>query len=277
MLLRFLLPVTAALAATSAAAALPKCPAVAPAPPLSAPCRQFYLDLRAPEPATPPPSTERIFCHSFYALSYSSARRNPVWTSYRLTDEMAGQSDRFGRRSRTFGRQAGLSVSQQPHHNDWQFPPFARGHMTPDNDAPTCETQADTYWVTNIVPQVSGFNSGRWSRLEVAVHRLAISEGEIFVVTGPIFDGSRPPMNGIAVPSAIFKALYVPSRRFALAFISTNESRTVCTIVPIAEVERRTGVDVFPSLSDSTKAQLPAMPAGWGRFPRQCTRTTNDP
>ena len=273
MLLRLLLAVVAALATTSAYAQLPVCPPVAAAPPAAAPCLQFHFERRQPKVTTSPPPAVRIFCHSFYAISYSPALRNPGWTSYRLTGEMAGQADTFDRRSRTFAAQAGLDASEQGHHNDWQFPPFARGHLTPDNDAPTCATQADTYWVSNIVPQNSKFNGGLWAKLERAVHRLAISEGEVFIVTGTIFGEPRAPMNGIAVPSALFKAIYVPSRGFALAFIATNEFPSRCRIVPIAEVQRQSGLNVFPSLPASIRAQLPQMPSGWGAFPNACEAT----
>ncbi|HYJ53133.1 MAG TPA: DNA/RNA non-specific endonuclease [Allosphingosinicella sp.] len=273
MLMRYLLPVAIALASSAATAALPKCPRTDPAPPMAAPCRQFYLDRRAP--ASPPSAgaSEPIFCHSFYALSYSPARRNPVWTSYRLTGEMSEQSDRFGRRGYTFARQEGLASSQQPRDGNWTNTGFARGHMTPDNDAPTCATQADTYWVTNIVPQVPGFNSGLWAGLEGALHDLAIGEGEIFIVTGPIFGAPRRRMGTIEVPSHLFKAIYVPSRGFALAFIASNENPTRCRIVPLADLELQAGIDVFPSLPDSLKAELPAMPAGWGGFPSRCRAT----
>ena len=243
---------------------------VLPAPPAPAPCLQFYLGGQMPAGPAPASVDQRLFCHSFYALTYSTTRRDPVWTSYRLTAAMARSSDGFTRHSRTFAPQPGLSVNEQGAHGNYRHPPFDRGHMTPDNDAPDLATQADTYFVSNIVPQISGFNEGLWSQLEGAVHRLAESEGDVYVVTGPIFGDNRPAMNGIAVPSAIFKAIYVPSRGFALAFVSTNERRTECRIVPVAEVQRQTGFDPFPSLQTAVKAQLPALPPGWGAFPSAC-------
>lgn len=266
MLRWILLPAAALLAAATAAPAQP------PAPPAPAPCLQFYLERRAPEPVAPPAADERIFCHSFYALSYSSGRHDPVWTSYLLTRAMVAGADSFKRRNRRFAQQAGLAADQQGNHDDYTNQGFARGHMTPADDAPDRPTQADTFVVTNIVPQVGPFNGGLWAQLERAVHRLAASEREVYIVTGPLFEEARNPIHGIAVPSAIFKAIYVPSRRFALAFVSTNEQPTRCTIVAIAELQRRSGLDPFPSLTAATKASVPAMPAGFGGFPTGCRR-----
>lgn len=243
---------------------------VQPAPPAAAPCLQFYLGGRPPTAIRPAARDHRLFCRSFYALTYSTRQRNPVWTSYRLTRDMVQGADRIPRRSRRFAPQAGLTSAEQGNHDDYVHPPFHRGHMTPDNDAPNLAMQADTYVVSNIVPQIGGFNSGLWAQLESAVHRLAASEGEVFVVTGPIYAPSLTPMNGIAVPSHVFKAIFVPSRGFALAFISTNAHPTACGIVPVAEVQRLTEVDVFPSLPATAKARLPDLPEDWGNFPRRC-------
>ncbi|HEY0412345.1 MAG TPA: DNA/RNA non-specific endonuclease [Allosphingosinicella sp.] len=275
MLRNFLLPFAVVLAvAAPAGARRPRAhPAsagsVQPAAPAPAPCLQFYLAGQPPV-ETAPGADERLFCHSFYATNYSTSRRDPIWTSYHLTAAMARASDAFDRHSRTFAPQDSLAAALQGSHNDFENPPFDRGHLTPDNDAPDLPQQADTYVVTNIVPQISGFNEGLWSRLEKATHKLAESERELYIVTGSIFGPSRPPMNGITVPSALYKAIYAPSRGFALAFISTNANPTVCRIVAIAEIKRQAGVDPFPSLPAPVKARLPAMPPRWGNFPRAC-------
>lgn len=267
MIRRILISISMALATATPANAFP--PAVHPAPPAAAPCPQFYLGGVPPAEVTAG-TGEQLFCHSFFVTNYSTTRRDPVWTSYHLTAAMARGSDAFPRHGRTFAQQVGLAGSLQGNDRDFLHQAFARGHMTPDNDAPDLATQADTYVVTNIVPQVGPFNGGVWARLEAAVHGIAESDGDVFIVTGPIFTTPRPPMNGIAVPSALFKAIFVPSRGFALAFISTNANPTVCRIVAIATVQAEANIDPFPSLPAATKATLPTRPAGWGGFPPAC-------
>jgi endonuclease G len=244
---------------------------VDPAPPVPPPCLQFYLGGQAPAVVAPTAPNGQVFCHSFYALSYSTALHDPIWTSYELTAAMVRGSAGFDRANITsFAAQAGLSATQQARNSDYTDRRFQRGHMTPDNDAGDEPAQADTYVITNVVPQNGGLNGGLWARLEGAVHALGGSEGSVFVVTGPLFESSRPPMHGIAIPSHTFKAIFVPSRGFALAFVATNEKPTVCTIVPIDDIARRAGIDPFPSLPASVKATLPVRPPGWGHFPRAC-------
>ena len=88
--------------------------AAAPAPPAAAPCPLSIL-ARARRPA----GRAAAFCHSFYAISYSTTLRDPVWTSYRLT---AG--DGPGRRPHwplfgLFRQDPALTAAQQGAHRDY--------------------------------------------------------------------------------------------------------------------------------------------------------------
>jgi endonuclease G len=228
-------------------------------------CPAFYAEGRAPATVGAPARSDgRTICHSFYAVSYSTTLRNPLWTSYRLTREMALGADAIGRYHGTFRAEPGLTASEQGAHDDYLFPPFDRGHLTPANDAIDMEAQRDTFVITNVVPQISELNQGTWRLLEASVHELAEQEGEVFVVTGAVFAATprlmrRPGRQGrIAVPDATFKALYVPSRNVAIGYFATNANPTVCTILSVAELTRRTGVNPFPSLPSSATARRPA-------------------
>lgn len=262
------------LAQGAMAAQAAKSKAVAPAPPAPAPCTAFYLGGQAP---TGGPSG-RILCHSFYAISYSTTLRDPVWTSYRLTREMARGGDSIGRFPGPFRQDPALTAAQQGAHSDYTNadPAFDRGHLTPANDAIDMPHQSDTFVVTNIVPQAGLFNRGVWRLLEASVHQLAVRDGEVFIVTGATY--ATPPRmmhranrpDRIAVPEVTYKAIYVPSRRVAIGYYATNVHPTTCTIVSIAELARRTGVNPFPSLPASVTASLPAFtPPGQ---PPECRR-----
>jgi endonuclease G len=246
----------------------------APVPPAPASCTAFYLD---GQPPTGGPSG-RILCHSFYAVSYSTTLRDPLWTSYRQTRAMSLGGDAIGRFSGPFRQDPALTAAEQGAHSDYTnaTPPFDRGHLTPANDAIDMAHQSDTFVVTNIVPQAGLFNRGVWRLLEAAVHDLAKQEGEVFIVTGATF--ATPPLmmhragrpDRIAVPEVTYKAVYVPSRRAAIGYYATNVHPTTCTIVSIAELARRTGVNPFPSLPASATASLPAFtPPG---VPPECRR-----
>src|ERR1043165_5972645 len=275
---RLALPIALALAifapmlACGAPASAQAGKASAPAP---APCPAFFLGGQAP---TGGPDG-RLLCHSFYAISYSTTLRDPVWTSYRLTRVMAQGGARIGRFQAQFSQDPALGAAEQGAHRDYVHPPFDRGHLTPANDAETMDLQSDTFVITNVVPQISELNQRLWRFLESSVHQLAENEGEVFVVTGATYAADPPLMHRpnqtgrIAVPEATFKAIYVPSRNVAIGYFATNANPTVCTSMSIAELARRTGVNPFPSLPATATAQLPAgftLPAGQGTGVPDC-------
>ena len=267
---RLLIPIAFALSilapvlvqSSAASAQASKSKAVAPAPPVAAPCPQFTLGGQAPSGG----ATGRILCHSFYVINYSTTLRDPLWTSYRLTREMAQGGDRIGRFPGPFRQDPALTAADQGAHSDYTnaSPAFDRGHLTPANDAIDMPHQSDTFVVTNIVPQAGLFNRGVWRLLEAAVHGLALQEGDVYIVTGATFVANPPLMHRsgradrIAVPAATFKAIYVPSRNAAIGYYATNVHPTTCTMMSIAELTRRTGVNPFPSLPAAATASLPA-------------------
>jgi endonuclease G len=73
--------------------------------------------------------------------------------------------------------------------NDYRKSGYARGHQAPSEDFNIdSDLMLDTFFFSNVVPQVgNGFNSGIWSTLEARVRDLAVERGEIYVITGPIY------------------------------------------------------------------------------------------
>jgi endonuclease G len=234
--------------------------AVPAAPPPTVPggCTGDFLNDQAPSMASNGDGPgNSIFCHSFYAVLYSSQLKDPLWTSYRLTRDMAKGGDIIGRYNGKFVHQVGLAPALQGDHDDYKSQPFDRGHMTPANDAIDMPHQTDTFVVTNIVPQRKPLNEQLWRFLEASVHQLAEQDGEVYIVTGPVFAPNPDSMHGIAVPADTFKAIFDPVRQIAIAYVATNEDAPRCAIVSLADLQQHTGIDVFPSLPAVMKAVRP--------------------
>jgi endonuclease G len=266
-----------ALALASASAAGARCRVTAPtgeSPPTR--CNSFYHSGQAPAAVAATVPSTRIFCHMIYSVGYSGALLNPLWSAEHLTRAMAVCGDNINRLDKSFTQQPELrGTNLTVRDRDYQRG-FDRGHMTPANDAPDDPSQADTFVFSNAVPQRGLFNRGLWSDLEAWVHRLAEAEGEVFIVTGPEF-GPHPPLmtprpgqGRVPIPDSTFKAIFVPSLNLAVAFTSTNADASLCRIVTVAEITRRTGIDPFPALPAALKSQLPttSLPQVSGaRFP----------
>jgi endonuclease G len=200
----------------------------------------------------------RRFCHSFYEVAYSTRLRDPLWSASHVTRAMAQAADGFGRTNVAFAAQDGLAPDEQGDTDDYRGSGYDRGHMTPANDAPDEASEKDTFVVTNIVPQTKVLNERLWQYLEASVHQIAERDGEVYVVTGPIFDDAPAQVNGrIAAPASTFKAIYVPSTGVAIAYVATNTDTPTCSVVSLAELKQQSGVDAFPALAAPVKAERP--------------------
>ena len=124
---------------------------------------------------------------------------------------------------------------------------------------------SESFFLSNISPQVAGFNRGIWKRLEAGVRDLAVENEELHVVTGPVLrDGLRAiGPNQVSVPEHFYKVILDnkgPELK-ALGFILPNQAASGPLsqfAVSVDSVERLTGIDFFPALPDSLEDRLEA-------------------
>jgi endonuclease G len=110
-----------------------------------------------------------------------------------------------------------------------------------------------------MVPQDPGSNRCLWEGIESAVRDLTIREGEVWVLTGPLFHGETlRRLNGrVLVPTGLYKAVYLPSRREAAAYVTPNAPGMEWRAVSVAELRDLAGIDAFPAASGTRALQLP--------------------
>ena len=85
--------------------------------------------------------------------------------------------------------------------------------MSPSGDMPNLVAQDESFSLANMIPQHPCSNQGLWSGIEAAVRGMTMRQGEVFVVTGPIYSRSSDQRLigvGVAVPDQVFKAIYDP-------------------------------------------------------------------
>lgn len=141
---------------------------------------------------------------------------------------------------------------------------YARGHQLPSADR-QCSREANmqTFYGTNMTPQLNAHNEGIWSNLEGKVRGYAETSDTAYVVTGVVVSASsrieRDSYNNkVTVPDAYFKAVLKYNRSSTLgmwnaaAFYlehkaysgSINKSHSMS----IDELEDITGIDFFVNL-----------------------------
>jgi endonuclease G, mitochondrial len=208
-------------------------------------------------------------CFSEISLLFSGIARTPLWSAEHLTSARIQRARTLLRlRSDAFHEELSLPADLRSGLADYRRSGFDRGHMAPNGDMSTPEAQEESFSLANMIPQEPCNNEVLWEGIESAVRNLALSDGEVYVVTGPAFLGAElQSLKGrVLVPTHIFKAVYLPSRNLAGAYFAPNDGSQSWEPISISELESRVSVDVFPQLSASVKQSAMSLPEPMPHF-----------
>lgn len=141
---------------------------------------------------------------------------------------------------------------------------YARGHQLPSADRQCCyDANAQTFYGTNMTPQLNEHNEGIWSSLENKVRNIANASDTTYVVTGVIVSASGKKEkdsngNNVTVPDAYFKVLLRYSKSstlgqwnaaaFYLEHRKYSETLGKQHSMSVDALEALTGFDFFANL-----------------------------
>ena len=165
-------------------------------------------------------------CSNHFAVLYSQTSKTPLVVVQRLN--AAQLRDAKGEeRTNEFFADPRLPKSARAELADYKGSNLDRGHQAPAGDAPNPSAMAQSFALSNMVPQDATHNRKIWSKVESDVRKYARrAPGDVFVFTGPLFDeGFRTVgRNRIWVPTRMFKLVYDEQSGRAWAFVSDNRS-----------------------------------------------------
>ena len=165
---------------------------------------------------------------------------------------------------------------------------LARGHQLPSADRQCCrEANAQTFYGTNMTPQLNEHNEGIWADLEGKVRGYAKTSDTTYVVTGVVLEGSARTTRdsdgkAITVPAAYYKALLRYSKSStisvwaAAAFYTEHRNYGNTPFrelsMSVDELEEIIGIDLFANLPEKIgekkaaelEAEDPADNPVWG-------------
>jgi endonuclease G, mitochondrial len=249
MLKRSVFFVSFVLLPTLAAAAPPACP-------------EHFFHGQAPDMVNQKLGAEaRELCYTGFAVLYSGVTRTPLWSAEHLTQERLAAAHGV-RRQGTFHPDPNVPQDERAELSDYARSGFDRGHMSPSGDMPNRKAQNESFSLANMVPQNPNNNRYLWEGIESAVRNFADQEGDLYVLTGPLFEGETlQRLHGrVLVPTAVFKAVYDPKRREAGAYVTPNAAGDKWEDVSISDLEKRSGIDVFPDLPAEVKDHAMMLP-----------------
>lgn len=237
---------------------------------LSSFCPEHFAGNKAPQFNNPKLAEKTAsLCFENFAVMHSGVSRTPLWSAEHLDREQVKSADVIKRRN-TFHPEELLPPDQRSELGDYARSGFDRGHMAPSGDMPSESAQHESFSLANIIPQNPNNNQNLWASIEQKTRELAHRRGGLYVITGPIFEGSTlQRINGrVLVPTHVFKAIYDPARGEAGAWIAANEPGMTYQTVSIAELEKRININLFPAMPDEVKRKEMNLPEPTQRKPR---------
>ena len=134
--------------------------------------------------------------------------------------------------------------------------------MAPSGDMATPTSMAESFSLANMVPQHPAPNRCLWQGIETSVRRFAADEGDVYVVTGPVFAGEIIERIGgrVLVPTSVYKAVYAPRRGTAAAYLAPNGPGMAWRAVILTELREIAGVEVFPGVPTAAHDRLLPIP-----------------
>ncbi|MBN1416659.1 MAG: DNA/RNA non-specific endonuclease [Bacteroidales bacterium] len=197
--------------------------------------------------------------HTHYSLSYNEGCELPSWAVYALTPEMAKAS---GTVKEKYAEDPLVSTGSSSF-KDYRNAGFVMGQLVPAEDMVfDLKTAAETYLMSNIVPQKVGFNKFLWKTLEQMIREWAKEGNALYIAAGPVLaDGPFGTFgdNKVAIPSRYYKVVLDINGERAIGFIfrvNSSSGTLKSYAVSVDDVEKATGIDFFFNLSDDVEEKL---------------------
>ncbi len=225
----------------------------------------------------------QIVWHKAFVLSYNDRHEQADWVFYRLTRDMVSGSTE---RNVDFVEDPDVSNGTATTH-DYSRSGYDRGHLCASADIRNDDVAHDeTYYMSNMSPQVHEFNAGIWNDLEMQTRAWARKKGTIYVATGPILsdnlekiekyktgrkEAARSHYNGVSVPNEYYKILYCPDDGgHMIAYRLRNEAydendypNKHC--VSVDNIEEATGINFFAGVPNEDRLEKQVGGVAWWR------------
>lgn len=199
-------------------------------------------------------------CRQAYVVDYDVGLKDPLYSAEHLTGaSLTGTEPRL-----PFEVDASLPANQRATPADYVHSGYDKGHMSPAGDFHINQVEMqESFLLTNMVPQAPANNRVVWREIEDFTRHEAQARGDVYVITGPVFDFSNIKYIGtdkVAVPAYTYKIVIDAHTNEGIAFIVPNTNAAVKGhkpkefVHPIKDVETAVHRNFTPSLP-ITKAQ----------------------
>ena len=191
------------------------------------------------EPKLPQATTE--ICFKEYGVLYSTTFNIPLASYEHLNKDRVSLSTKMIRKDQ-FHQEKGYVVKPIDYRNSG----YDKGHMTPCDDMSTTQSQYESFSMVNMVPQKHGNNAGAWKVLEESVRNIALTNKDVYVVSGVIIDGNETKLKNTIIPNTLYKGVYIPKDNNITIYTIQNIDKPQKQILTEEEFKSKYNIDLFP-------------------------------
>jgi endonuclease G len=208
----------------------------------------------------PVSTTNQIVKHQYYTLSYNEKYEQAEWVAYELKIQK-GKRNHF---KRPFFIEDPKVTTKSADWKNYKNSGYDKGHLCPAGDM-TFDKSAydDTFFTSNITPQLHEFNDGVWNRLEEKVRYWSEKYDGVYVITGGVLTNFLPTIGKekVAIPDRFYKIVLnnANGKYKVIAFLVPNaksDKPLYNFTVSVDDIEKITGIDFFPNIEDSIENKL---------------------
>ncbi|XP_053116008.1 nuclease EXOG, mitochondrial isoform X1 [Hemicordylus capensis] len=210
-------------------------------------------------------------CYTNHALSYDQAKRVPRWVIEHISKyKTTGNAER---KYCKFRPDPSIPSVFSAMNEDYLGNGWSRGHMAPAGDNKySPKAMAETFYLSNIVPQNYANNAGFWNRMEMYCRELTERFEDVWIVSGPLTlpqidnDGKKRVTyqvigkSDVAVPSHLYKVILARRSETSTdplvlgAFVVPNnpigfDHQLLEFQVSIEDLETMSGLIFFPQVN----------------------------
>ncbi len=223
-----------------------------------------------------------------YSVEWDGTLKANRWTCYEMYNKIMQKNVK---RSGDFAQDPDIPSNMQTTLDDYKGSGFTRGHLCPSDDRRySYEQNNQTFYLSNMQPQVQGHNGGIWQQLEKKVRLWAGKCDTLYVVKAATIDKAEYICNeadikkiakeeGVSVsklhfpgivPKYFYMALLAYDKKTntyrALGVWSPHYKKSQTEYITIEELQRRTGIDFFCNLDDDIEKAVESTkdPSYWG-------------
>lgn len=216
------------------------------------------------------PMADQLLFNRDYIVGYSFLYRQPRFALEVIDPEKTGLEDQeeieLLKRLDNFRSDLRIPEKFRADLADYRGSGFDRGHLVASaNRRERLNQNSETFLLSNMSPQVPGFNRGIWKKLEGEVRELATHEDvlEVYVVCGPLFEVGKKieviqkdeeDEVKVPIPHAFFKSVLAENIRGKLemwSFVFLNEKSAkepADFLTTTRQVEIRAGLSLWDRL-----------------------------